>query len=429
MLFFLYRTLFTIIFIPGLIVFVFYVLITGKHRHGFLQRLGFLPARLRQENTAGCIWFHTVSAGEILIADALIREWRNHDPDLKVILSVINETGYRLAQEKGYEEALFYLPADLYWIIRRTVRRLAPKALVLIETELWPGLIHAATKSGCRCYLVNGRISPKNLRRSWRFRFFFRDALKPIEFFFMQSRIDAKRIFQLGADRSKVRVIGNVKFDKPARTITGEDKREIRKKLGIDPDKTRIIVIGSTHPTEEEKILGAFRKILEKHSDALLILAPRHVKRRDEIIPLIEKENLSWACWSSMNGRRTNVVLVDTMGELEYFYSIAHVVFVAGSLASIGGHNLIEPALLEKPILFGPHMENFKEVSRLFVAHQAAIQVRDADELAEKILMLLDNDEQCMRMSRKARRLALANQGAVRKTITAIMENLKSKTA
>jgi 3-deoxy-D-manno-octulosonic-acid transferase len=221
--------------------------------------------------------------------------------------------------------------------------------------------------------------------------------------------------------------LGNIKFDKPAVTIREEDKQDLRKKLGISSDTTKIIVIGSTHETEEQAVLSAFRKVLGDHEDALLILAPRHIKRKDAIIPLIEKARLTWRCWSNMNGQKPQVVLVDTMGDLESFYSIAHVVFIAGSLAPIGGHNLIEPALLEKPILFGPHMKNFQEIAKLFLSRQAAIQVQDADELADKIRMLLADEDACARLSREARRLALANQGAGRKTVEAIQASLMGK--
>jgi 3-deoxy-D-manno-octulosonic-acid transferase len=223
--------------------------------------------------------------------------------------------------------------------------------------------------------------------------------------------------------------MGNTKFDscKIESSFADDELAELAQALGANQSGP-LWLAGSTHEGEEDKLLDVFKALRNRFADLRLVLAPRYIERAERVMTLASERRIPCAL-RSQGANSEPVVVLDSVGELRDAYRLATLVVVGGSFVRRGGQNILEPAASGKPVLFGPHMENFKEISRLFLSHHAAIQIRNGDELTEKILMLLGNEEECHRISRNARRLAVANQGAIRKTITAIMENLQSKTA
>jgi 3-deoxy-D-manno-octulosonic-acid transferase len=330
------------------------------------------------------IWIHAVSVGEVIAAGILVPHLREAFPDARIALSVTTPTGRRVAEERlsGVDD-LFYCPFDLSFVLRTMMARVRPRALVVIETEIWPNLLREARRAGAVTLLVNGRISDRSFPGYLRIRFFLKRCLKEIDRFLMQSETYARRIEEMGAAPSSVRVVGSLKFDAAP---DGASKPAAR----VTPEGRRVLVAGSTLDPEERIVFSVFERLRVPAPDLFLVVAPRHVPRFDAVWELASSRGLRVARRSS--GERVgdaDVLLLDTLGELESVYAEADYAFVGGSLASWGGHNIIEPARFGKPILFGPHMQNFADVARIFLDAGAALQVRDEAELESALRDLL----------------------------------------
>ena len=392
---------------------------TGKYTSSFRERMGRLPASLNEDRRPS-VWIHAVSVGEVLAARALLVPLKARFPGHKVYVSTTTVTGQDVAR-KGLSAAdgIFFAPFDLAGSVWRALDVVRPALLVLVETELWPNLIHEARRRGARVAVVNGRISDASFRGYHRARWLLKRVLADVDLFLMQGEAHAERILALGAPPERVRVLGNLKFDAvgPARTSD-----ELAGLLGR-PAGRPIWVAGSTMPGEEEIVLRAFQKVRERLPGAALIVAPRHPERFAAVAPLIEaagfhsvaRTRLAPGGWQ--NG---SVVLLDTLGELAQIYPLASVVFVGGSLVPTGGHNILEPAAAGKAVVVGPHMDNFREIAEEFRGEDALVQIASGDELADAILGLLTNDPRRTAMGARALALVDRNRGAVGRTVEAL---------
>lgn len=266
--------------------------------------------------------------------------------------------------------------------------------------------------------LFNGRVSDRSFESYRRFRFFFKEVLRGVVAFGMQSERDAERMVEIGASPERVVVTGNLKFDRPLLHPDEEETRRVRDSLGLE-EKRPVFVAGSTHRGEEEIILQAFRQLKGIEPSIVLILAPRHLERLDEVTKILDDGHFCWIRKSQIPGEGFSgeIIVLDTMGELESVYSIGSVVFVGGSLVPVGGHNILEPAAYGKPVLFGPHMENFREIARIIKAEGGGIEVRNQRELLEQIQRLLLDRSYHTRVSGAAFRTIQNNQGALRRTL------------
>ena len=411
-------------------ILAFQALAFGKHRRGLKQRLGFYPQdtllRLRSPVSgpqSGPVWLHAVSVGEVLAASPLIPLLKARHPELDLLVTTVTEAGNQVAQEKLKEaDAVFYFPLDAPFAVERALTSIKPRLVLLAETELWPNFLRGCSKRGIPVILVNGRLSSRSFRRYRLAGPFFRRVLQGIELFFMQSGLDAERIVGLGAPPSKVKVLGNLKFD--ALAEPGQDGGALREALGLEED-IPLFIAGSTHRGEEEAVLDAYLLAKAAYPDLILILAPRHLERVPEVEALLQKRGVLFVRRTQLKTRcsmldvgcsKPEVILVDTMGELRRLYALGGVVFVGGSLVPIGGHNVLEPAQYSRPILFGPHMENLAEVSGLFLSQGAAIQVRDREELGTRLLELLSNPSMAVRIGRAASSIVASQGGATLRT-------------
>jgi 3-deoxy-D-manno-octulosonic-acid transferase len=366
------------------------------------------------------IWIHAVSVGEVIAAGILVPHLREAFPAARIALSVTTPTGRRVAEEKlsGVDD-LFYCPFDLSFVLRTMMARVRPRALVVIETEIWPNLLREARRAGAMTLLVNGRISDRSFPGYLRIRFFLKRCLKEIDRFLMQSETYARRIEEMGAAPSSVRVVGSLKFDAAP---DGASKPAAR----VTPEGRRVLVAGSTLDPEERIVFSVFERLRVPAPDLFLVVAPRHVPRFDAVWELASSRGLRVARRSS--GERVgdaDVLLLDTLGELASVYAEADYAFVGGSLASWGGHNIIEPARFGKPVLFGPHMQNFADVARIFLDAGAALQVRDEAELESALRDLLERRERRDELSEKARAVVAGNRGAARRTVDELKEILR----
>jgi 3-deoxy-D-manno-octulosonic-acid transferase len=394
---------------------------TGKYLRTFRERMGRLPVYLNVDGDRS-IWIHAVSVGEVLAAQPLIAALKERFPAHRVFVSTTTMTGNAVARKnvRG-TDGLFYAPFDWPGPVRKALETLNPALLVLVETELWPNLIHEARRRGTRVAVVNGRVSLRSFSRYRRVRRFLKRVLGDVDLFLMQGQAHAQRIREMGAPDERVRVTGNLKFDAVASARTPE--RLARLILGDAHRRRPLWVAGSTVAGEEEIILRAFHRVRERLPGTGLILAPRHPERFAEVPALIEAAGFRCRRRTALDPgtwRDGEVLLLDTLGELAQLYVLATVVFVGGSLVPSGGHNILEPAMAGKAVVVGPHMANFQEIADQFRAEAAMVEVSSAEELAREVLSLLTDDERRRRLGERARNLIDRNRGALRGTVDAL---------
>jgi 3-deoxy-D-manno-octulosonic-acid transferase len=385
---------------------------------GASLRERFLGAKVNPRGERS-IWIHAVSVGEVIAAGILVPHLREAFPGTRLALSVTTPTGRKVAEERlsGIDD-LFYCPFDLSFILRKMMARVRPRALVVIETEIWPNLLREAHRAGAVTLLVNGRISDRSFPRYLRIRFFLKRYLKEIDRFLMQGETYARRIEEVGASPESIRVIGSLKFDAAPNGAASPSPR-------VTPEGRRILVAGSTLDPEERIVFSVFERLRISAPDLFLVIAPRHVPRFDSVWELASARGLGIARRSrGESAGEADVLLLDTLGELASVYAEADYAFVGGSLASWGGHNIIEPASWGKPVLFGPNMQNFADVARIFLDAGAAIEVRNEAELESALRDLLARRERCEELSRKAQAVVAENRGATNRTVSAMKELL-----
>jgi 3-deoxy-D-manno-octulosonic-acid transferase len=401
----------TIILSP---VILFKLATVPKYRGGISQKFGRLrKGVLKVIRGSRPIWVHAVSVGEVMAAHPLIRELKKKYPRRKLILSTVTVTGNYTARQRVPEaDAVFYFPFDYPFIVRRVIRRINPVAVLVAETELWPNFFRQLRKAGIPSAVINGRISPHSYKNYMKFRWFFRQVFSSVDVFCMQSEADAGRIREIGAAPEKVIVTGNLKFDQRVPALR-------QAPLSI-PAGRPVITAGSTHRGEETALLDIHAKLKLKFPGLLLIIAPRHPERFDEVEGIINKAGYECQRRTTLKGAAKEVLLLDTIGELRSFYAVCDIAFVGGSLVKVGGHNLLEPASMKKPVIFSRYMFNFKEISEALITAGGGIMVKDKDELSVQIDKLLSDRALAKSIGERAFAVIAANSGATRKTIDAV---------
>jgi 3-deoxy-D-manno-octulosonic-acid transferase len=398
-----------------------------KYIGSLRQRLGYLPISFNLDGESS-IWIHAVSVGEVLTARALLPQLRERYPRYRLFLSTTTMTGQQIARNSlNYVDEVFYFPFDLGFVVNRTLRLVKPKLFIMMETEIWPNLLRACHRGGVRTVLVNGRISSRSYPRYRLARPFFRRVLAHVDRFCMQSDESARRIIDIGAEPDRVVVTGSLKFDSldlpgtaPAAADRGRNR--VLRYFRISVDRP-VIIAASTLKGEETPVLEAFQRIRARVPEVLLIIAPRKPERFDEVEQLARRGGWKVARRSELPvdaEPRHDIVVLDTIGELAQVYQVATAVFVGGSLVDQGGHNILEPAVFGKPVVFGPYMQNFAEIARAFIDNDAAIQIRTGRELEHALMGLLTDPVRRARLGAAARALVEANRGARGKTMTAI---------
>jgi len=410
--YFLYNIFLTLAFVVSVPFLPLILLLGPRYREGLSQRLGLYPESwMATMKGARPVWIHAASIGEARAATVLIRAMKKRHPKQRIILSTFTATGNRIARALESADAVFFVPLDFWWIARRVVKKFDPLMLIIIETELWPNLLKESFKKGIPVVLLSGRISAASFERYRLFRGFFRHVLECFCAVGMQTAEDRQRIMELGACADKVSIVGNLKQGIAGGSVA---------KTGLGwPKYARnqpLLVVGSSHRGEEELLLDVFRLLKRRFADLQMVLAPRHPQRFAEIEALLRQSGLSFDKKSAANGDLKfgkEVLLLDTLGELEAFYAVGDVVFVGGSLVKAGGHNLLEPARFCKPVLFGPHVENFAPIAQELKQAGGGIEVRDKDDLINVISELLNDPLKRKRMGENAYLIAADDHGAV----------------
>ncbi len=406
--FFLYNLLLILLF-PFFVIFISVAtLFVKKWRKGFFEKFGFYK---RYYHTDKNFVVHCVSVGETLSAVPFLKKFSNKQKN--IVFTVTTKTGYEVARKnvsKFVQEIVFF-PYDFPFAVNNFFNVIKPEAIIVVETELWPNLIFFARKLKIPVIFINGRISDRSYPNYLKYKKFFKSFLDH-PFFLMQSDRDKERILSLGAKSSQVFVTGNIKYD-----LEKAGKYINKAEIGIT-DYDIILIAGSTHEGEEMLIINAFKEIKEQHKNLKLIIAPRHPERFEAVAALIEKSGLQYGRRSKQDKIR-DIFLLDTVGELFNFYSLADVAFVGGSLVNVGGHNIIEPASYGIPVIFGPYMQNFKDISEEFVSSNAGFCV-DKDNLVSIISELLNSEQKRMQIGNRAKEITIKNRGSLEKTIQLI---------
>jgi len=387
-----------------------------KYRRGLWAKLG--GGLDRRRGAEPSLWFHAVSVGEVITALPLIEALRRRLAGWDLRVSVSTFTGFEVARKSLPDLPVFYFPLDFSPVVRRFLRALRPAAVILLELELWPNFLLEAARRGVPVLVVNGRITARSARRYAWGRGLTRHFFGLASSFGVQNETYRQRLAALGVVPERIEVLGNLKYD--AAPSPGSARGiEVRASLGWPPGETLVLVAGSTHTGEEEALCDVYAATRAADPRLRLVLAPRHVER------LTAGELSSWQApeplqrWSQSRGEEAaplperRILVVDTLGELELFYSLADVVFVGGSLIPHGGHNLLEPARLGKPILFGPHYHNFQEIGDLLLGEAGAIRVAGKAELEGAIERLLRDPEERSRLGKNALDLSQGLRGAV----------------
>jgi len=424
----LYTCLSLVVFTALAPYFAYQALRYRKYVANLRQRLGFLPVSFNVDGDES-IWIHAVSVGETLTARALAGELKRRYPGLRLFVSTTTIAGQQVAARQITDaDATFYFPIDLGFIVRRTLRLVRPRLFVVMETEIWPNLLRHCREAGVRTVMANGRISNRSYPRYRLVRGFIRRVLDDIDRFCMQSQESADRILDLGAEPARVLVTGNLKFDAVQASPGALDRGGPRVlRYFRVPDSRLVLVAGSTMKGEELPVLRAFERARASAAHPLLVIAPRHPERFDEVERLAREEGFRTIRRSLLEIDRdpaADVVVLDTIGELAHLYRLATVVFVGGSLVPTGGHNILEPAVFGKPILFGPHMQNFREIASTFIQAAAAVQVENERHLEHELRALFDDPARRAALGNAARAIMDANHGARERTLAVIADLL-----
>jgi 3-deoxy-D-manno-octulosonic-acid transferase len=429
---FLYNALFLTGFVLSAPFYFLKMVRRGNWSSGFGERFGNYDHRLKQAVTnRHVIWFHAVSVGEVNLCTQLIQVLEPRAPNYKIVVSTTTSTGMaELQRLLPVHISKIYYPIDRRKHVQRAMGLIHPEAVVLVEAEIWPNFLWALQRRGIPHFLVNARVSGRSFRGYRRFGFLFRELFAGFTGVGAQDEADAQRLRELGCRAEAVRVVGSLKFGSAKlheRRVL--DVRGMLKQLGV-PAGALVLVGGSTHSGEELILAGIHQRLKQRYPGLFLILAPRHHERGREVGDALKGLGVRFVYRTEVRPEMrmaegdVECLLVNTTGELRFFYEVADVVFVGKSLTAEGGQNPIEPAAMGKAVVFGPHMQNFPQVVPQFVARGGALQVRDAEELERELGQLLGDGERRSRMGVLGREVVRDNQGSLEKTADMILEHL-----
>jgi len=428
----MWHLLYNVVLIIAAPVILFILLVKRRCRRGLLQRFGFTLPALHSDSRP-LVWVHAVSLGEAVAVAPLVKELHRRHQGHRFVVSTVTETGREVVEQRmaGVAEHL-YAPLDFPWVVSRLISQLQPVLYLFVETELWPNLLRDLHQRGIPTAMVNGRLSTRSFaRQQWGpVRLFYRTMIERLSLCLMQSDRDVERIIMLGANPRLARRTGNIKFDQPIPCAAKSDS--VREHLRLEQGE-RLFVAGSTHPGEEEALVECYGRLVVSVSSAVLLLAPRHIERVEQVEAMIRARGITVQRRSAIDkvkavaAVRPRVIILDTRGELASFYREAVVAYVGGTLVPVGGHNLLEPAVWARPVLFGPYTDHCAEIASFLLESGGGRLVNDGAELTREVIRLFEQGEACERMGRAARTVVEQNQGALEATVVAIESLLTPK--
>lgn len=420
----MWRLLYNTLLILATPIILCILLAKKRCRRGLRDRFGLRvrPVLEPSGERRPLIWIHAVSLGEVVAVTPLVKALHRNHPDHRFIVSTVTETGREAVEQRlaGVAEHR-YAPLDVPWAVSRAIAQWQPVLYAFVETELWPNLLWTLRDRQVPTVMVNGRLSSRSFSRQHIAGLisFYRSVLRSLTLCLMQSERDVQRIVALGADVDRVHRTGNIKFDQPMPAAPADTA--FRASFGV-AENDRLVLAGSTHAGEEELIVAAYRKIVSQHTSAVLMLAPRHIERAEEVVAMVTAAGLPVQRKSRLDsvGSGARVIILDTRGELARAYHEATVAFVGGTLIPVGGHNLLEPAVWGKPVLFGPYTDHCAEIATLLLESGGAVRVSGADDLARTVCAWLEDSAARRRVGNAARRTVSDNQGALQRSVDLI---------
>ncbi len=428
----LYNILFTVFFVLSSPYYFLRMRRRGNWQRGFYQRFGKYDAKFKQAITnRHVLWTHAVSVGEVNVCTQLIRALEPRMPNLKIVVSTTTTTGMAELESKlPTHVSKIYYPIDRRSYVSRALACINPEAIVLVEAEIWPNFLWRARDLGKPIFLVNARLSDRSFRGYKRFGFLFRPMFASFTGVGAQNEADAAKLRELGCRSEAIHVVGSLKFD--AATLNERrwlDVPAMLRQIGLRPGN-RIILGGSTHPGEEAILADVFLRLRPQFPDLFLVLVPRHFERSRDVGRELTARGIRFVFRNEIMGHtdlqpgEVNCLIVNTTGELTHFYECADVIFVGKSLTAQGGQNPIEPGALKKAIVFGPHMQNFAEVVRSFLAKDGAVQVTDSAALEKALRDLLADPQRREKLGENALKVVRENLGAIDRTVEMIVKHL-----
>jgi len=431
----LYNILFTFFFVLASPYYFFRMQRRGNWQQGFAQRFGRFGSKFKQAITnRQRIWMHAVSVGEVRVCTQLIRALEPRLPNVKIVVSTTTTTGMEeLEKRLPNHISRIYYPVDYRRCVSHALNTVRPEAIVLVEAEIWPNFIWKARDMGIPLFLVNARLSDRSFPRYKRYGFLFRRLFRTFSAVGAQNESDAAKLRELGCRPDCIEVVGSLKFD----AAKLDERRRIDvpamlEQLGVPPT-ARILVAGSTHAGEEALLADQFLRLRSKFQDLFLILVPRHFERGREVGRELEARGIKFLYRTEITHsthcepNQVECLLVNTTGELKHFYEQASLIFIGKSLTAQGGQNPIEPGALGKAMVFGPHMQNFTEVARNFLARDGAVQVRNAEELETALGDLLGDQARREQLGQNALAVVRENEGAIERTVDMILRHLDGR--
>ena len=415
---------------------LFKILTSKRYRSGLNQRFGITTERV--SNKPG-IWVHGASVGEVITAKSIIERIDKEFPEWETFISTTTNTGFSVAEKNFPNKTVFYFPLDLSWITKKIIRRTKPDCILLVELEIWPNFLISAYKKNIPVIIVNGRISNRSLmayRAIGHISKDFRNSLtNKMNTYCARTETDAQRFRDLGIPGNQVFVTGTMKYDNIPTHIDENISKGLVELFHINDDDL-VLIGGSTHAGEEEILIRVFKRLNETFPNLRLIIAPRHIERTGDVSRLIEKMGFIPVLKTRLEGSnykwqntKKEIILIDTVGDLEKIYSSANFVFVGKSLVPFGGQNMMEPAGLGKPVIFGPHTFNFKEEVVLLLKNNAAKMVETEDELFKAIEFFIKNPDAAKEIGHKAQKVVNEKRGATGKNIEIIGKILAKKSS
>ena len=428
MLYGLYQLFGWLAFIVGFPFLLLYSFCTGRYREGLGQRLGFLGTGWETHDRTMRIWLHGASVGEVMLAGLLIKELSVILPEADFVISTMTEQGMEIARKQaGDNVRCIYAPLDLVGIVGRAIQRVQPTVYICLETELWPSFLLHAKSSGIKLVILNGRLSERSFQRYGLAKGLMTKILSCFSMISVIQQSDAKRFMVLGAEPEKVRVLGNAKYDQGMESLASESEEQYRSWLNLYPGQP-LLVAGSTHTGEEGMLLTVFQDLKKTTGlqGLVWIVAPRHLQRLPEVEAMLKQKQVPYERLSDVkrSDRKTDTILVDSVGDLAGLYSIASYVFCGGSLVERGGHNIMEAAVFGKPVFYGPSMKDFSDAAELLESVGGGLPVNGPDDLTESILYFMDHPEEYDNAGRRAREIAATQQGSARKQAELIKDVL-----
>ena len=424
---FLYNILF---FVYSLFALPFFIA-KGKLSAGASSRFGRIPEEIQRQFSGEAVWWiHAVSVGEIALAVRFADRLRSRIQGIKILITTTTTTGFEVGQKiKSEEDFLLYFPLDFAFSVRRFIRQASPAALILFETELWPNLIRELSRRLIPVFLVNARISDRAFPKYLRARFFIKKVLQKISFLSVQDERMRSRFVELGADPGRVRVGGNMKYDWEPSLI--QEEAALPPRRALKSLRSFIFIAGSTHEGEEEILFRIYSSLKAQFPAFRMVVAPRHLTRVQAIQKTAERFHVNLFPLSALRSgekipESAAVFLLDEIGVLASLYEAADLVFVGGSLVTAGGHNLVEPAVHAKAILFGPRMQNFSQMADEFEKARAALCVKDEEELKKEIGNLILNADKLRLLGEAAQNIARRHQGASERNLNHVLSFMDS---